>query len=301
MGHLLVFLFASFIGLKDSAANMQTHTIYNPQIDYEIKDTGWSLYGCKTENIEIKGLDPITNLPRTIKVILYKAYTNNLNRAVIVLPPTGGINLIDRGYSNKLCSAGLTVALLQDWEHRDYMDLDFKMHDIGALRYISATRHTLEFLKSRDFNSVGLLGTSIGAIGGALAFGVEERIKAAAFIVGSARFADVVGTSTEKETSDLRESRMKKFDIKTQDEYTAAAKKEVMMDPAKYLTTVGDRSSLVVTADKDVTIPTEYQLELVEILKPKQHIKLQGSHIQAIKSAFWRHSSDIVNFFKSSL
>lgn len=265
----------------------------------------WSLYGCRIEDYQVRGRDPLSGLSRTVEVSLYRARSVNSSRAaVMILPPTGGINIIDRGYANELCSSGLTAAIVSSWEHQDEVSLDFSMHDRGALRSLRATQHVLEFLRELNYQRIGVLGTSIGAISGALAFGVDQRISAAALIVGSARFADVIVESDESGASELRTNRMRRLGLRSIDDYRRAVRKDVTIEPKFFLEKqiqLGNfRETLIVSADQDTTVPTAYQYELAELLG-SQHIRLRGDHFSAITKAFWYHSDEIAKFFAEAL
>lgn len=273
---------------------------YDSSIEAHSKPSGWSLYGCQTEEIEIYGLDPILKSPRKLSVIFYKSLVVDSKKVVILLPPTGGLNILDRGYANELCSHGISVAVLEGWDHQLDTSMDFSMHDHGALRYVSAIRHTVEFLASSKLHSIGLLGTSIGAIGGALGFGLEERISAATFIVGSARFADVVALSDEKGAALLREKRMKLYSLSTIEQYQELVRKNITFEPSLFLKPTVGRNTLVISADNDTTVPSEYQYELASLLK-SQVISLEGNHLDVIKHTFWNETTAVVDFFNSNL
>ncbi len=299
---LLSFLFLALTTTAHAQSTNSTvppELFYNPSIQGKILDRGWSLYGCDTETLTIQGIDPVTRAPRNVSVVLYKS-TIDSQKAVILLPPTGGVNVLDRGYANQLCSSGITVAILKGWKHQLDVTLDFSMHDFGALRFISATRHTVEFLRSRKLNSIGLLGTSIGAIGGALAFAVEPRISAITLIVGSARFADVIAESDEEGAAHLREARMKALGLRSQEQYQDLVRQKVQIEPMEYLKAKNKRPAFVITADNDTTVPTNYQHELAQILDGKE-VVIKGNHVQVVKQAFWEHSNDIVQFFSTNL
>lgn len=277
---------------------------YNPHIESRLQNADWSFYGCRIQNIEIRGQDPISFETRKINISLYEAHPKhrgNSERAVILLPPTGGVNVLDRGYANELCSSGITVALVSGWDHQNDVSLDINMHNRGAFRALAATRHVVEFLTSRNIHSIGVLGTSIGAITGALALGYEPRIKTAALIVGSARFADVITETSEQGAAKLRQERMKHYGFKNLEEYRAAVRGTIKIEPAYFMDEAKSKSTLLLTGDADITVPTNYQLEMVEALKPQNHIVLRGNHYQAIKSSFFWHRAEIVKFFKKNL
>lgn len=272
---------------------------FYPKIETKKLSSGWSLYGCPTEELEITGKDPVDLKKRSVKLSLYKARGKGRGRVVIILPPTGGVNILDQGYANSLCSNGISAAIISEWDHQDNVSLSFEMHNDGALRAVAATRHAVEYL-TNDHSSIGILGTSIGAVASSLVLSFEPRISSAAFIAGSARFADVVTYSDEAGASELRVNRMKKFGYKNIDEYRRAVQDSVWVDPIRFADQIGPIKSLVVSADADTTVPTEHQFELVELLKAEKHIRLKGNHLQVIKQTFCDYSREIVDFFNGN-
>ncbi len=275
---------------------------YNPQIQARVLNQNFSLYGCRLQNIEITGQDPITLKDRKIKVMLYQGRDRkNTQRAVILLPPTGGVNILDKGYANEICTSGITVALIAGWDHQNDVSLDIEMHNRGAFRALAATRHVVEYLDQNNFNSIGILGTSIGAITSSLVLGYEPRVSTAALIVGSARFADVIAETSEQGAAKLRNERMKHYGYQNLEDYRAAIRNVIRVEPNDFIDEARHKNSLLITGDADITVPTSYQMELVSDLKPQKHISLRGNHFQAIKSSFFWHRTEIVNFFKQNL
>jgi hypothetical protein len=274
---------------------------YRPAIEFREVGRDLSLYGCAIEELEIVGQDPVTLKTRKVNVSLYRGRGTNGSSAVLILPPTGGVNILDRGYANELCYAGITVALVSGWEFKDEVSLDFSMHNKGALRAIAASRHVVEFLNMNKFASIGMLGTSIGAISGSLVMGFEPRISATAFIVGSGRLADVIAESDEQGAIQLRQERFKAFGFKTVEDYKRALREAIWVEPLKYINRLGTRAALVVSADADTTVQSSYQFELAQLLKAENHIRLKGGHRQVIKDTFFSHRGEIVNFFRRNL
>ena len=274
---------------------------YSPKISYSILDSEWSLYGCKIQKIQLNAKDPITSKIRHVDISLYKPRKGHNGSAVIVLPPTGGVNILDRGYANALCSQGITAAIVSGWSHQNEIDLNFDMHNRAALRALAAVRHTVELLDLFQYNSIGILGTSIGAVTSTLVLGFEPRVTAAALIAGGAHFTDIIATSDESGASKLRAARMKKFGYKNIEEYSQAVKKNVWIEPAQFITSSVNIDSLIISADKDSTVLSKYQLQLAKLLQTKNHIHRPGNHFQVIKDSFFYNKSDIVNFFKKSL
>ncbi len=305
--NLIILSLLSLAPIMASAASMPNAAIeiersYHPKIEIRKSGFGLSLYGCTVEKFRIIGQDPITHQDRTVTVSLYHSSSREESRrAVLILPPTGGVNVLDKGYANEFCSSGITTALISGWEHQNDASLEFNMHNNGALRALAASRHTVELLNKKGFSSIGILGTSIGAIAGMLVLEFEPRISSAALIVGSARFADVIAESDESGASALRKNRMKAFAFKSADDYRQALREKVWVEPSRFIGRLGRKDALIVSADADTTVPSAYQMELAQILNAKRHIRLQGNHLQVIKNAFFYHRSEITNFFLDTL
>ncbi len=273
---------------------------YYPDITYKSERDGWSLFGCRVEKVRLTGKDPVTFEDRHVDLSFYQSRNNSKERAVIILPPTGGVNILDRGYANEICSSGMTAVVVSGWAHQNETSLDYKMHNYGALRALAATRHTVEFLFQKNYKSIGLLGTSIGAVTGSLALGFESRISSAVLIAGGAHFTDIIVTSDESGATKLRERRMKAFGYESLDEYAEAVKSHVWVEPKNFLSASDDRETLVISADQDTTVLSEYQYALADLLQA-DHMRKQGDHLEVIKSSFWQNRSDIAGFFQESL
>jgi hypothetical protein len=271
---------------------------YNSKIESQVIDSERSLFGCLIEKYQIIGHDPVTQKKRDVSVSMYRAgRVREKQNVVIILPPTGGVNILDRAYANELCSSGISVALISGWEHQNESSLDFSMHTNGALRALAAARHVIEFLQTEYPTSIGILGTSIGAIAGTLVMGFDTRVSSGVFIVGSARFADVIAESDETGASSLRLKRMKALGLNTVEEYRQAVRKAVVIEPSSFIGYTGKKRALVLSADADTTVASQYQFELADLLQAETHIRLRGNHLQGIKDSFWLHRKDILNFF----
>lgn len=299
---LAIFISTTAFALPFPEVLSQIERTYNPQIRVFSKGRGWSLYACSSEEMEIQGQDPVDGQLRRVHLTYYAGYNKTkADPTVILLPPTGGVNLLDRGYANELCWAGVNVALISTWDHLDPQSVGLEIHDQGALRSLAAVRHTVEFLSHHGVTSIGLLGTSIGAISGNLALGYEPRISSAVLIVGSGRFADVITESTEQGAVALRKQRMKKYALKNLEDYRKLVHENVKTDPASFIHFSGNKRVMTVTADQDKTVPTPYQKELNRLLNPDLHLALSGDHVEVIKKAFFQQRHRIVNFLKKTL
>jgi pimeloyl-ACP methyl ester carboxylesterase len=282
------------LGTAQATASMPSLEI-SPQAQWtgsRLVQTQRSLFRCQIEDLVVTGIDPIQLVERDIEISIYLAKRPRApHSAVLVLPPTGGVNILDRGYANELCSRGLNAVIIRQWAHDDEISLDLSMHDNGALRSLIAVRHVMQYLNTRDINRFGLLGTSIGAMTSALVLGFHPEISASVLIVGSARFADVIASSDETAAAEVRRLRMQKLGLSSLERYRDVIRGAVQLEPARFLRGLASErpfapgAHLVVTADSDSTVPTEYQHELAQLLSADR-LDLEGDHGAVIRDAF---------------
>ena len=270
---------------------------YNSSMKISETADGKSMKGCPLTKLILEVTDPVTNTPGFVQAHIYK--TDKSDRSIILLPPTGGENILDQWYANYLCSAGFQVVLLQTWAHQTEAKLDMGMHDEGAQRSLAAIRHVLDYLKPQRPNQVGILGTSVGALSSTLALGFEPRLSTAVLIVGGTGQAEIIGRSTEATAAKLREARMKEFHYQTVDEYVAALQQRVKIDPTDFVDFTGPKKVLAFVGLKDVTVPTKNQKELVALFHAES-VEYEGDHLATIKNTAW-HSDQISAFFEKNL
>jgi hypothetical protein len=275
---------------------------YHPEIQFQKEAAGWSLKGCPLTRVSIQGKDPVHGKMRLVTLKEYSPQANLLAaKTILVLPPTGGENMIDRGWGNTLCSAGFRVLLLQRWENDDFQSVDLSMHDTNALRALSAVRHAVEFAQKTGARDIGILGTSVGALSAALALGVEARISSGVLITGGLGMAEIIAHSTEAGAAKLRNARMEKFGFKSVQDYRDALSRAVTIEPGEFIGHSGPKRVFAVLGLKDITVPLRTQRELVEKFRAEETLELPGDHVNSIMNTYWYHSEKIVDFFRKTL
>lgn len=265
------------------------------------KRNGFSLSLCPVNSLELAVHDPITKKPATVQAQVYRPLLRRAaNRSVILVPPTGGENMLDRGYANALCSTGIQVVLLQGWSHQLDVRLDLAIHDEGAHRALSAIRHTLDYLNPASPSQVGILGTSVGALGSALALGFETRLQSAALIVGGVGLPEIYASSIEEGAAKLRAARAKAFGYKSDADYLADLRANVKIDPKDFADFTGPKNVLSFTGLNDLTVPTANQQELARLFGAENH-DFAGDHLRTILNTFFWERDRIVDFFDKNL
>ncbi|QYK52518.1 MAG: alpha/beta hydrolase family protein [Fimbriimonadaceae bacterium] len=164
------------------------------------------------------------------------------------------------------------------------------------IQSIADIRRTLDWVQSRpeiDSNSIGITGTSLGAIVSALAFGVEPRIKSAGFMLGGADLAYLMMNSsrTTSARAGLRA-----------DGWTEEKLREELVDiePLNYLSLDDKRPSYLISARYDTVVPPESGDRLREKLSNVQTLMLDTGHYGGflVKS---RLSRSMAAFFDATL
>ncbi len=135
-------------------------------------------------------------------------------------------------------------------------------------------RRTLDLITNQpelDSAKIGLAGTSLGSIVAALAYAVDDRFKAVAFMLGGADLAHILWTSSRVGVQrDLL--RGKGFN----EERLRAALQPI--EPLTYLPTRAKQPSFVIGAKYDTVIPPEDTRKLIAALPDCQTVWLDTGH-----------------------
>jgi dienelactone hydrolase len=113
-------------------------------------------------------------------------------KSLLLLPPTGGTNSIDRSYAKRFCNEGFNVYLINDWSRTGETGDDLGFHQ----RAYTNSQHAISLVLDQvDTPYVGMIGTSVGATHASVAANVFDKINAVFFIVGGVPLMEVVATS----------------------------------------------------------------------------------------------------------
>jgi dienelactone hydrolase len=217
-----------------------------------------------------------------------------LNKAVIILPPTGGVNSIDRSYALRLCDRGIDTYILTNWSGLDEAAVDLGVHDRQYARGIDAIRVVSDSLNTK---SIGLLGTSLGGLFASVAVGYIDKIDSVLVIAAGAPLASIIAYSKLEALVDLKNHRKQQFNYKTDAEYEAVLKASIALDPINQRFDLSHKSLGMIIATEDTIVPSRYQEMLYSFWNPEFVIRIQDDHKVAIVKAWFKHSSKIEQFF----
>ena len=260
-----------------------------------------SVRDCPQGRTFITGKEPWTGQKRDIELDEYES--KGSTRAVIIMPPTGGENLIDQNYGNIFCSQGIRTVIVRSFELFPEEGVDLNMYDIEALRSLAAIRQTAEYLQRTGAKSIGLLGTSLGAIQGAFGVMVDDRINTATFIVGGLGLAQIAAASEEPEQAQLRGIRMDMWKLNSA-QYAEKLRQSSHVDAVPFAddpTLAQRKKVLSIVAIGDTYVPTANQYRLYNVWGQQQIITMKLDHVSAVVTTALKHSTEIFDFFDANL
>jgi dienelactone hydrolase len=234
--------------------------------------------------------------PMEVQVSSYRP-SKPENKAVLIFPPTGGTNLIDRSYARRLCRHGFTVYILNRWSGDDFVTDNLELHQ---RLYTLAAQAVGVVLKHDDSKFVGLLGTSVGALFAAVAAGTHERLDAVFTIVGGLTVPRVIVHSDQQAMVDLKARRYKLYGFKDDQEYQRRLTEAFPIEPTNLPRHFEKMDLGVSIATGDTTVPIDTQQAQIAFWKPSMVIEEPTGHFWGIVRTWLFHSRDIVRFFKDS-
>lgn len=219
-------------------------------------------------------------------------------RHIIILPPTGGSNILDRSWARNFRAQGFNAHIIERWTLFDEFSLDLGLHQRLYGRSQKAIGMVLDHLKGAEY--IGLLGTSIGGIFTAMAMGIHDRIDGAFVITAGANMGVMIANSDQEAMVDLWEKRRTQMNLPDKKIYSELLRAKIEYDPLQLPRKFKGKDLGMIIATEDTTVPTENQMSLKELWKPKTVIEFSNNHFWAIvKSWFW-DSGKVITFFKES-
>lgn len=226
-------------------------------------------------------------------------YGSHAKKTMLIMPPTGGENLLDRKYARMFCEAGYEVYILKEWTNKHEQDDDLELHQRLYERSQKAISLVLKEVK--DTSQIGMLGTSVGALFSAVAASFQPRLNAVFVIVGGAPIASIIVNSDQQAMVDLAERRKQRYGFTTKEHYQSALAAKFKLEPMNLGPGFKNKKLGALIALEDTTVPTAAQKELVSYWQPQTVIERNNGHFWAIANAWLFDSDSIFKFFEASL
>ncbi|MGE0631270.1 MAG: hypothetical protein AB7O96_02605 [Pseudobdellovibrionaceae bacterium] len=297
LSFLIFFSTSPALGSQRERALALLKKAYSPHYKVVSTKKNITLLGCKNSTVRIQSPDPVTKRPRNIVLSVFKPAYREAHEAILIVPPTGGENTIDRGYAYLFCQDGYDAVIISTWDQIEDVDMNLKTQDIAVVRAVSAIRTAVDFVKK----PTGILATSMGSILTSVTLAVESRFKAAFLIVGGAPISEIMATSQNKKVRVIREARMKAHHFTTADQYRRALKKAMKIDLNSLVQPIAGLKLKMVIATADDTVPTKNQFQLWNSFGRPENIQLKTGHTSAVLKTFSSHSHDVLEFFDRSM
>lgn len=221
------------------------------------------------------------------------------DRAIIIMPPTGGTTFLESRYAALFCKSGFNVYVVEGWTGMSETSLDLAIHSRLFGRAQRAIESIIDVSAPTGF--VGLLGTSVGGLHAATAAGHLERISAAFVIAAGAPVVDILAETDQEALESLRVRRMREFGLDGRDAYRNALAAEFEWEPLSFAAAAREKPLGMVVVEGDKTVPTLRQKQLRGAWEPEVAYVVSGfpfgAHPVGIFQAWLSHADDILAFF----
>ena len=156
--------------------------------------------------------------------------------------------------------------------------------EVKLRRSIVNIRRTLDWACAQpevDPRRVGLVGISLGAIGGTIVLAVEPRITAGVLIMGGGDLPGIVSDSIETPVRRYKVHKMRDNGW-TEAEFKADVRRQLPSDPLDYAPFIGPRRVQQFISLYDNKVPTEYQWKLWRALGEPEGYAIPIGHYTSI-------------------
>lgn len=215
-------------------------------------------------------------------------------RMVLIIPPTGGVNFIDRSYANSFCEKGIGASILKNWSGDDEYNLDLEIHKRFYHRSQKAIDMAIEHY--REYR-LGILGTSVGGLHASIALQRRDEILAGFFIVSGGNIASIIAHTTQEILVDAKEKRFKIHGFKTAAEYEQAIAKILPYEPLS-MKGPGEKKLGMILSSNDDVVPTENQKLLRKHLNPTYLTEMWLGHTATVVASWLFYKGDVASFFE---
>lgn len=231
-----------------------------------------------------------------VETLNYSSERND--RHILIIPPTGGTNYLDRNWGENFCEEGFNAYIVEHWTKDDESAIDLGIHQ----RFYSRTQKAIGIVIANieGPSYIGIMGTSIGGIHTAMAMGIHDRLDAAFVITGGAGMAFMIANSDQEAMIDLWNKRKNLLNIPDKETYIEKLSEAIVYEPLKLPRKFEGKDLGMIISTEDTTVPYANQLLLKELWKPKKVINYNFDHFWTIVLSWLWDSESVIDFFKKS-
>lgn len=255
---------------------------------------------------------PQMNEPLNVYMKMYIPNRSRLGEdkvpAVIMVPPVGGINFLDRQMGETFCANNIAAVILTN----DFANLDAQAsgellppddHQMSFYRVGAAVKATKAMIRD-DLNmneeKVGVFGVSLGGILSAFVMSTQPDLSAGYFVVAGGDIPNILAFSEQDKITSIRRKRMKEENLQSKEEYEAFLRQHMTMDPVDMARTMVPETLRMVVATRDDVVPT-FNQEMLHFAygEPKADF-LPAGHLDAVLDSllFGGDRKRVARFFK---
>lgn len=215
-------------------------------------------------------------------------------RTVVIFPPTGGTNRIDRSYAKQVFERGQNAIVITGWTGQDEERIELDIHQVLHERALRAFQVVLGKIPLDQ--KVSVMGTSVGGLFAAIIASEFDRPDRVLVIAGGAPISEIIAHSDEKTLTRVRNERYKKYGFQNRDEYAKALSEQFYLDPLKLSDGYQSKKIGLVIMTEDSTVPTVYQKRLQDHWTNSSVLKIEKDHFWGIVNTWWYHSDWVMDF-----
>lgn len=255
---------------------------------------------------KLYGKDPTKNEEMEVPFFFFEnRNTHNGPRPLIVLmPPIEGLDILSKDTANYLARRGFHVIVAMVNDHIGNLERPISDIDGFLIRTTVSVRMLLDFAHERkdiiDTNSIGAYGVSLGGIRASLAYGVDDRIKAAWTAVAGGGIAKILTESSQSIVREYREERIYREFLYDDEDFYREIKRLNKIDPLTYAHRRSRDDIYMITAQYDRAVPTATQNKLWREFDSPERSRIYGNHFVGI-IAYRLFLGRIVRFFHDRL
>lgn len=201
-------------------------------------------------------------------------------RAVILVPPLGGLTWADRFLAWRLRRAGAFVVALTKIEGDHYGDDDWRVHDRGLRRGRAAVTRLIDWVRASGCERVSLVGASMGALFGAMAASHADVDRTALIVAGDS-CAEIAARSRHPRLRALKRTRCRREALDDEG-YLRRLRQSFTVDIDAAVGPRPGRRDLVIIGQRDQIVPTRNQWRLARLLRPEGVLRVPHGHLLTI-------------------